>query len=423
MSPFRGAALRYALAAGGPVATAAAHLLLSLVMLRTLEPAQFGTFAFLLLIAQLSWGIWSALFCAPLPILLHRETDGRPDPALGSMFRANLAAAALAFLLFLAVAFRLHGELVPALLFATFAAIALLRWYARAYAYALETPLRTMISDWTYSTVLIVSTAAIAVTGEAALSLVYLCLAIGALLGLIPFGKAYLVAQFRPRAGALKDYSEVWRRYSGWSLVGVITTEAMANAHAYIVTSLHGPAAFALLASAALLSRPVGVAMNALADFERPRIAPLVARDPRLALPAIRGFRLALIGTWLANAVAACVLLLVMPGLIYPPSYDRTELAIAVALWFLVTLARLTRVPASVLLQAGGRFRPLARTSTVSAIVSVASVGVLIAAFGTLWSILGVLIGESVCALLVVRELRRWKRSWESAAPQPAPSV
>ncbi len=39
-------------------------------MLRVLSPAEFGVFTFLLVAAQFSWGIWSALFCAPLPVLL-----------------------------------------------------------------------------------------------------------------------------------------------------------------------------------------------------------------------------------------------------------------------------------------------------------------------------------------------------------------
>ena len=61
---------RYALATIGPVGSAGAQFALSLVMLQRLDLGAFGAFSLLLVACQFSWGIWSALFCAPLPVLL-----------------------------------------------------------------------------------------------------------------------------------------------------------------------------------------------------------------------------------------------------------------------------------------------------------------------------------------------------------------
>ena len=49
----------------------------------------------------------------------------------------------------------------------------------------------------------------------------------------------------------------------------MLTTEATANAHVYIVTLIYGPLGFAPIAATALFIRPVGVAMNTLTDYER----------------------------------------------------------------------------------------------------------------------------------------------------------
>uniref|UniRef100_UPI0025908C38 hypothetical protein n=1 Tax=uncultured Sphingomonas sp. TaxID=158754 RepID=UPI0025908C38 len=57
------------MALAGPVGGAAGQFLLSLLLVRQLDPAGFGRFSFLMVAIQLAWGVWGALFCAPLPTL------------------------------------------------------------------------------------------------------------------------------------------------------------------------------------------------------------------------------------------------------------------------------------------------------------------------------------------------------------------
>ncbi|MBW8891114.1 MAG: hypothetical protein JF617_02700, partial [Burkholderiales bacterium] len=106
-----------------------------------------------------------------------------------------------------------------------------------------------MTSDVIYTVVLLAGVGLVAVTHTTSAAPAYASLAAGAALSLSPFGLSYLKQQFAEVSfKAVTDYARVWREHSGWSLTGVLTTEATANAHAYIVTLISGATAFAPLA-------------------------------------------------------------------------------------------------------------------------------------------------------------------------------
>jgi hypothetical protein len=233
---------------------------------------------------------------------------------------------------------------------------------------------------------------------------------LGTVAGFAPFGRAYLAEQFgRLDLAAVTRYAAVWRQHARWSLLGVISTEATANAHVYIIALLRGPTAFAPLAASALLIRPINVAMNALTEFERARMArQLGAGDIDGARASTRFFRLALIATWVGTAAATALLFAYKPGIVFPSQYSRPFLAAGAALWMAVAAVRLLRMPESCLLQAGGVFRPLAFASVWSSVVSVVGVLGLLLIGGTLWSIVGILLGEAVFAVWVWRQASLW---------------
>jgi O-antigen/teichoic acid export membrane protein len=183
----------------------------------------------------------------------------------------------------------------------------------------------------------------------------------------------------------------------------VTTTEGTANAHAYLVTLFGGGAAFAPLAATALLVRPISLVANALTELERPRLARLLAGRP--ADGAVRGtirlFRGALLGTWLGSLLLAVAVLLWAPHWLFPPEYSIGTLWTGVLLWLSVALIQVIRTPEGVTLQAAGRFRILAMASVVSCGFSLALVGVLVAQQAYVWSLLGVVAGEIVIAVIV----------------------
>lgn len=415
---FRSVALRlfrYALATVGPVGAAGAQFILSLQLLHLLSPVAFGSFSFLFIISQFGTGLWSALFCAPLPIVMAQE-EARSQGLVDSLFAVNLVLSLLAFCAFWIVATGLEVPVEAALLFSGYAAFALLRWFARAHAYATNAAIRTVASDIVYSAGLLVGIGLIAVSGTESPNLPYAALLASAAMSLLPFGRQYFLKQFvRIRISKIPRYVDVWRQHSSWSLVGVITTEATVNAHAYIVTLVSGPLAFAPIAASALIIRPVGVVMNALSEFERPQMARQIAgRDLRSAQRSAGTFLCVLALTWASTAAAGFLLMAYSPQAIFPSEYSHSYLAAGMTLWLAVTFMRILRTPDSVMLQAAGRFRHLAHASIISSVVSIAAVAILLVLGGPLWSLGGILLGEAVCAVWILRQAWRWRATFRA---------
>jgi putative peptidoglycan lipid II flippase len=71
---------------------------------------------------------------------------------------------------------------------------------------------------------------------------------------------------------------------------------------------------------------------------------------------------------------------------------------------------RLVRTPDSVLLQAAGEFRALARTTYLSSAVSVLLTFALLLGFGPIVSLFGILAGDTVMAAQIRLAARRWRR-------------
>jgi hypothetical protein len=413
--------LRYAMAIIGPVGTAGSQFMLALLMLRRLDPAEFGTFSFLLILSQFSMGLWSALFCAPLPVVLHEGTEGQNRRSVSALFAANLLLALGTAALFCLVAKAFGAGLEVVLAYGAFAALGLLRWFARAQAYALGQPARTALSDGLYSLTLLGVTAGLFFYGRGSVGEAFLALLLATLASFLPFGRRYFAQQFaRLEWGSLPAYADVWNRHARWALVGVITTEATVNAHAYVVSLLAGPSAFAPLAASALLTRPVGVVMSALSEFERATMARQIKGDLAQVYRSVRLFRGILILVWTATAALGAALVIWVPHWIFPKDYSLPFLTMGLALWMAVVLVRAMRMPESTLLQAGGVFRPLAEASMISCGISMGAVTVFLLLYGPLWSIAGVLLGEVIFASWIWRQAARWRQSREEITKGPA---
>lgn len=411
---------RYAAAGIGPFAGAGAQFLLSLILLRVLPPADFGSFAFLLVASIFAAGIWAALFCAPLPVLLNELDEVGRRALIHCLFSANILAALAACAIFFGIGLALRISPWAAALFAVYVTLFLLRWFARAYAYAADERHRTMYSDLVYACTLLAGIGTVLVARVPSLAAFCLVLLLSAFTGLLPFGIGYLRRQFSMHAGVLADYAPIWRRHSAWSLLGVVTTEVTMNAHVYIVTLFAGPAAYAPIAATALMIRPIGVAQNALVEYERAQMAMDIASRRTAAIrSATRWFRAILIGAWLATAALLAGLLAFAPRLIFPHDYPLQTLVAGTALWMGVAAIRLIRSPESTVLEAGGAFRALARGSSISCVVSVAVVGFMLVAAGPLWSILGIMLGEAVFLIFVRKHAKRWLASRQNSTPPP----
>lgn len=393
-----------AVSASGPFAVAAGTFLVTLLLLNALPAAEFGVFAFLLVVTNLGSSLSNALVGAPMAVLASGPDRTGQDAVLtvGALLALAVGVAAAVCALLLGAA----DAAAPAGLFG---AASTLRWNRRGVVFAELRPHLALRSDLAYAFGLIAPVLLLLFIGDA-LGLVMWGFALAALIG----WSVLLPAPATWTALTLSGYGAVWRDKSRWTLLGVVTTDATANAHAYLVTGIAGPAAFALMAAAMLPFRPVGVMSAALVQYERPRLARAIAAgNLQLARAKADGLRVALLATWSAGSLVAFLLLMPgssLSGLIFPPEYDPVALALTSMMWCSVWLLRALREAPSALLQGAGAFRGLALASCGSALVSVIGVLWLLLLSGPLGAMFGLISGEVVFLLTALRLASRLEK-------------
>ncbi|HEX4079751.1 MAG TPA: hypothetical protein VHX61_12855 [Rhizomicrobium sp.] len=401
---------RYALSASGPVCISAAHFVAAVVFLRSFSRAEFGLFSFALVVVPFCLSLSGALIGAPVAIAVRNGTM-RPGE-LGTYLKTNLALGMLAAI-GVFVLMRLSGaDSSLALLFGTYAGAMTLRWFARTLSYARGIAARVVASDLLYSFVLL--SGLFILRGFHLLTATHAAelLSGAAALGLAGFGPKHLGEQFQPSdLRAIMGYKPIWLELARWSALGTVLTEMTVNAHAYLVTFLCGPAAFAPLAAGALFIRPVQLVLAAVPDRERPIMARQLGRGDHMgARHSVNQFRLAAGAVWLVTVTGSATLLLWFPQAVLRKGYDPAQALAVLGFFAAITAARSLRTPESVLLQAAGQFRSLAHASLWASVVSLGATLALLLLAGPVLSLAGILAGELVVTSRVLTLSRRWMR-------------
>jgi O-antigen/teichoic acid export membrane protein len=401
---------RYALSTGGPLATSGAHFIASLILLRNLSPAEFGLFSFLLTVVPFSLSLAGALIAASF-IGGLRRVGLIEEASLSTHLKANLVVSLLAFVAVSAAMIVSGAGLEEGLTFGLYGAAMVLRQFGRTHAYASERSFRPLASDSVYAALLILGLVLLLVTGTLSMPRAAAVLAGAALLSMVAFGRDYAARQIRPgNAGSLGDYRAHWQEFAGWAVLGVALTEFTANAHAYIVTFVAGPQAFALLAVGALVLRPASLVLSSLPDIERPRMARKIgAGDIEGAFRNVKEFRTAAGAIWLGTLVLAGVLLIWFPQVLLKKGYDPHAALAVIAIWGVILAVRTLRTPEAVLLQAAGEFKVLASASTWACVTSVAMTLVLLLAIGPVAALFGILAGDLVMTANIFVTMKRWR--------------
>jgi O-antigen/teichoic acid export membrane protein len=402
--------LRYAFNTLGPISIAGAHFLTSLLFLRFLPPAQFGLFSFVFVVVPFALSMGGALFGAAL---VNSANGKVPMTAaeLAAYMKANLVYACLATIAIFGLMIAGTASVALAAIVSLYGALMTVRWFARCHAYAVHQMPRAIVSDLIYSSVLISGLGALIFTHNLtpvfAASLLVLCSACA----VAGFGRQFLRAQTSALwEGSLRAFLPIWRDLARWSLLGVISTELTANAHAYLVTLISGPKAFALLAVGSLFMRPASLVMTALPDAERASMArALNAGKFGDAMRTVFQFRMAGLVVLAGTSALAAIIMIWFPQLILKRGYDEASVIAVVCMWVAIMAIRALRTPESVLLQAGGEFKPLAGASVNSSVVSLAFTTILLLAFGPIISMGGVMAGEVVMALQIFAQARKWR--------------
>jgi O-antigen/teichoic acid export membrane protein len=403
-----GVAGRYAVSAAGPLAVSAAHFLASLLFLRLLTAQEFGLFSFVMVVVSFGMSATASLVVVPITQALARgDASGR-----AICFKINWLVCG-GFGIGLGLALGLGGaSLVQAAVMGLFGAVFAWRWFARNMAYIDGRMRDAFASDITYSLLLILTLAVLALAHRISLLVGSEVLLAAALLALLPFGSDFMRVQARALAGPrLGDYAPIFRNVSRWALVGVFLTEVTVNAHAYLVTFISGAGAFALLALGMLLLRPSALAQSSLPDLERPAMARAIAARDFAGLDRIRRhFTWGLSAAWIANLALCAIILTVFPALVLKKGYAIHDAALVAIISAAVMGIRVLRTPLAVQLQAAGEFKALAGIGSISSVISVIATLALLLAFGPIASLGGIFLGEMV----ILIRLRHMTRDWRA---------
>jgi O-antigen/teichoic acid export membrane protein len=400
---------RYGLAVLAPAAVSAAHFVVQVILVLQVTPAEFGLFAFFMVIVQLGYGVSNALVSTPYTVSIHQETTTQEERA------AFFAISGLYALAFGAICMGV-GALFEAgnwaYLFALFGITAMLRWFGRAHSYAEFRQTTAALSDFLYSGCLLASIGGLVLTGRVEMGWIALAFLSSSVIALLAFGRGFLSAQF---VGVLKSritsYGKVWKEQARWTLVGVVSTEATSNAHSYLVTSFAGPAAFAPLAAAALFLRPVLLAITSLTQLERPVMSKAIAgNEIARAEGTRRTFFAALLFVWLAVVLLAFALLWFKPEDIAKANYNLGDFQIAVTLIALVVLVQVWQAPNSVFLQAAKEFKTLATTSLYACVFSILLAAAALYFAGPIYSLAGIVAGQAIMAAQISQRVRKWRK-------------
>lgn len=400
---------RYGLSTFGPVATSGAHFLASLIFVRNLPADEFGLFSFVLVIVPFGMSMIGAMAVLPVTRSLGEQGAIRAR-TLATCLKLNLLLSAMAALSVFVILMLTHAAAAPAALLALFGGVLTARWFARCFAYVQGDLRGAVASDLVYALVLIAGLGALALTHHVTFLAGSGILLLAALSGLMPLGRDYWRGQIiAVRTGRIGDYAAIFRDLTRWSLLGVVLTEVTVNAHAYLVTFLAGPGAFALLALGMLVMRPISLVQGALPDLERPVMTRAIAAGDFKSLVRIkREFLAALLVVWAVTVALAGGLLLWFPHLLLKKGYPVADMIAVTSISAIIMMVRNFRTPLAVMLQAAGEFKALAGIGSKSCAISVAFTLGLLLAFGPIASLGGILAGELVILAAVWRMSRQW---------------
>ncbi len=382
----------------GPYSVSVASFLVSAALIPVLAPIDYGFFALILVLVHFGITITNATVATPLSVLLNQNRADRW--ALYHVLRkVNFLSACGFFTVVLLVGWWFAADRWATLLMACFAFLFSVRWFARSLEYALSRPKRAAVADLIHSGVLIGSVATLGLSGRLDLVTIAGALVLGAggsLAYLLLAGSKVPKPDGKVR---LHAYREIWSSQASWSLVGVTSTEMTVNGHAYLVSFVAGPQAFAPLAVAMLCWRPVTSLFPSLTLLERPVMAKRLANnDMDGARRSVRDFRLLALAVILANLVGLAAAWFLFQDQIEALPYAQSDLVLAVALWFVTILIRSFRMADSAFIQAASRFRELAWQGVYAFPVSLGSVALLLAFFDPVVSLLGIIAGEIALA-------------------------
>jgi O-antigen/teichoic acid export membrane protein len=384
------------------------HFALNLLLLRLVTPFDYGVFAFAFVLAMFASAINNALISTPLTVYTPVIKDLSERAEQEAMF-STLNIILFVLLVLGGVIYTNTTNLDSSISLAVtaFVAVYSARHYSRSAGYARMRPLVTATGDSVYvaSGVLIMLTLLLTQDKLGITSILY-ALATANLAAMI-VERTLLHGNSRKwlSIGSLNTYGAVWLQ-SRWALVGSLTTLFLAQAHSVIITSAHGPNAYAPLAAGFVLFGPVRVALLTWQNMVKPELAVALSESRQDAVRTqIKTTSLLMAGAVFAMGIFLWLAWPLIHKFLYVEQYADQPMAYIVGLWSVITLFAASYNAPAAALQAMRDFKVLAVASIYGAILSGAMVSVLLYYFRPETTLLGILAAEVFMAIYLTFKL------------------
>jgi len=395
--------IKRALAAiGGSAGMALSSLVLALCLMQRATLAEYGLFAFLLVTQALANGVSNAVLGSPLLIVLNENSNVKINKVQSFMLANLIICISFAFLQGL-VAYVYSEKAGVSAVYALSAFATTLRWFGRSYCNNSHQHRNVVLSDIAYSLLSLFGALSLYMAEKVSLASFGALTAAVAMVSTPLLGKEYLKQQFhKVLSSNLTEFYKGYKQQGKYALLGVLSTEGTANAHSYLVTFLLGPKAFAPIAAAMLLFRPVNVVYGSLTQIERPRLRQLINNKQEDAKKSLSRFFYLNIFTWSINLIFVVIVLSFFGNLYWKDSSSFHLVQIAAFLLAFITFARALKIPISVVLQAYDKFKILSSITLKSCLVTLPLVYFFVLNFNQSTSLLGVFIGDILALILLI---------------------
>lgn len=393
---------RFSLGVLGAGFSSAANLLLSLSILLSQTSETFGEFAFFVILTAFGFAIINALIGTPLSILINKEHKAQSS-LLYFIGGSLILSLSLSIIIFFSIGKgAINQEIV---LYAQASFFMLFRWSARTVCYANSLPKNVMLSDFIYALGIFITALFVYVVDEAKIENVLVGVVSSAVASLFFFGGKYI---YWLKSGFYiidlnKCYAS-FKQYGRWSFVGVLSTEATANMHAYIISIFFGAKAFAPIAAATLLYRPISVVILSLTQMERPILSRLMmANSTEILVNRYRTYKRMIQVSFVINLITVILFFYFYPEELLSEAYHYDEFILVSFLISIVITLRVLRAYVSGLIQAAGELKLLSSVFIKSACIAFIFVPLCSFYFGVIGSIYGVIVAEISACILIYR--------------------
>jgi O-antigen/teichoic acid export membrane protein len=202
-----------------------------------------------------------------------------------------------------------------------------------------------------------------------------------------------------------KLYPGVWKEAS-WSLIGVATTEAQNRGYVFVVGAIFGTAAVGSIQAGRVFFGPLNLVTSAWSRVARPYLSVLVEESNSGKFFRLLG--VSVLSFIVLNISFSSALWFAWPFLNLHFFGDKySGVVLTVMLWALATLLFQIRSVCGVGVQACRKFKQLALTTVIGAVVSMAALMWVCWAGMLAWAVSSVIAGEFVAAASIFYILAR----------------